>query len=323
MKTPSFWNNRGIISFLLIPFSWVYALAFNLRQALVKPQRVDVPVICIGGITAGGAGKTPLALHIGEHYKTLGVNAWFLSRGYKGKLKGPIQVKPSAHTSQDVGDEPLLLARVLPTVVAKNRLQGARFAARQGAQIIIMDDGFQNPYIEKTLSLLVMDGGTGVGNGRLIPAGPLREKPAAAFARAQAIVITNPSGNIPPTPHRKLLLKAITTPQESEPGIRGKKVFAFCGLAYPQKFFDTLNALGAHIAGQKIFADHYQYTDADIDALATHARQQDALLVTTSKDEARLSARARSLVTVVHISLVFNEPGRLIEVLGTVKPHVA
>jgi tetraacyldisaccharide 4'-kinase len=313
MKTPAFWNSRNAIATALLPASYLYRAITQLRTRFTQPVNIGAPVICIGGLTAGGAGKTPVCLHIGELCKTHGINAWFLSRGYKGRLQGPTQVKPSEHTAYDVGDEPLLLARVLPTVIAKDRVLGAQFAAKAGAALIIMDDGFQNPSIHKNLSIIIADGTLMFGNGYMIPAGPLREPVEAGLKRADGMIIINPKN---PAPAMSLpVLQARTTPNEAAYALNGKKVIAFCGLAYPQKFFATLAGIGAVMLEEKTFPDHYQYSDAEIDTLALKAKQCDAVLVTTSKDAARMNARSLSLVTVVYVALDFEQPDALMALI--------
>lgn len=315
MRTPSFWQTRNIMALTLLPASIVYQCITSLRNRFTKPVKISVPILCIGGLTAGGAGKTPVCLHIGELCKERGINAWFVSRGYKGKLQGPIQVKPSEHTAYDVGDEPLLLARVLPTVIAKDRVLGAQFAAKAGAELIIMDDGFQNPSIHKDISILVADGTLMFGNEYIIPAGPLREPVTSGLKRSDGIIIINsklhsgiPTVGVP-------VLRAYTKPNDEAYALKDKKLLAFCGLAYPQKFFATLSVLGAELVEEKTFPDHYQYSDAEIDALALTAKAQDAMLVTTSKDAARMNARSLSLVTVVHVTLDFEKPDALMALI--------
>ncbi len=315
MKTPAFWQKKSAISTLLLPFSTIYK---KVAQARAKnappPEKLPVPVICIGNVTAGGAGKTPTALAIGNWYKNRNISAYFLSRGYGGSLKGPVIVNPESHSAREVGDEPLLLARVLPTIVAKDRVQGATFACEQGAKLIIMDDGFQNHSLAKTLSLLVVDGRYGFGNGRLLPAGPLRESPDSAFARTDAVIVIG--NGKPPIPAPLTLLTARITPAASAQELRGKNIVAFCGIAHPKKFFDMLALLGAHITGNAIFADHYRYRERDLQRLAARAKAADALLVTTAKDAARLSPEWKSQVTVVDIALTFDHPEQLDAVLN-------
>jgi tetraacyldisaccharide 4'-kinase len=316
MNTPAFWQSRNLVSTALLPMAALYELGSTLRARFSPmPAELSVPVICVGNVTAGGAGKTPVAIAIGERLKAKNIDAYFLSRGYGGAHKSPLLVNPKIHAAHEVGDEPLLLAQNLPTVVAKNRLLGAKFAIERGARAIIMDDGFQNPLFTKALSLLVIDGVYGFGNGRLLPAGPLRESPQAGFARADAIVLIGPktmqvASSLP-------VLSAVIAPKESAKLLAGKKVLAFCGLAYPQKFFATLKDLNANIVEAVVFADHYPYTEHDIRNLGAKAKRAQAILVTTAKDAMRLRAEWRSRVTVVDISLIFEQPETLDSLLDT------
>jgi len=307
MKTPAFWQTKNVLSTLLLPLSAVYWLAATLRKyGAPKPEPLSIPVICIGNLTAGGSGKTPTAIAIAERLKAKNVNAYFLSRGYGGSLVGPVLVNPDIHTAREVGDEPLLLARTLPTVVAKDRRAGAFFAIEQGAFAIVMDDGLQNITLAKTLSLLVMDGRYGFGNGRLLPAGPLRETPASGLAHIDAGIVIGdgsfkPSSDVPVIP-------ATLAPSPAAVVLRGRSVFAFCGIAYPQKFFDTLTLLGANIVGSVSFPDHYLYREGEMKKLAERAKHANGILVTTAKDAVRLRAEWKSLVTVVDVTLTFPQP---------------
>ncbi len=296
---------------MLSPLAALYGAIRQLNQKRAKPETLSAPVICVGNLTAGGAGKTPLALYIGRYLKQKNCGAYFLTRGYGGNLLGPVEVNIHMHNAREVGDEALLLARELPTVVAKDKLAGARFAIERGAQVIVMDDGFQNNALTKTLSLLVIDGAYGFGNGRLLPAGPLRELPAAGFARADGVVVVNPSGRTLELPKTLPVIAAVTEPSAEAKSLKGKKLLAFCGIGYPQKFFDTLSALGAHVVDTVSFPDHYPYGANDIKKLAERARQKQAILVTTAKDAVRLTPDLKPLVTVVDISLTVAAPEKL------------
>jgi tetraacyldisaccharide 4'-kinase len=307
MKTPAFWAKRNLTTLLLWPASLLYRLGTRLRYARAHPYTASVPVICIGNATAGGAGKTPTAMAIGALLKTKGINPMFLSRGYGGAFEGAIVVDAEKHTAAHVGDEPLLLAGVLPTIVATDRVQGAKAAIARGAKLLIMDDGFQNPTITKTLSLLVIDSKTGFGNGFLLPAGPLRESPASAFARADAIIVIGKGSKTPALPEGNPVLRAQLAPAKGTADLSGKRVLAFCGIAYPEKFFDTLGELGAQIVSSKTYADHAPYTSQQIVALAAKAKAENAMLCTTSKDAARIPPDLRRLLTVVEVRLVFED----------------
>lgn len=315
MKTPSFWQTRNPFSDLLLPASALYGNLGTLSRMGMKPLALPIPVICVGNLTAGGAGKTPVAMALGQMLRDRNIAAFFLSKGYGGSTLGPTLVNHHLHTARNVGDEPLLLAGVLPTVVARDRKEGALFAFNQGARAIIMDDGFQNPSLKKTLSLLVIDGTSGLGNGRLIPAGPLRETPEAGFRRADAVIVVNPTSSASFLPTHIPVLNAFTEPAPSAQSLKGKSVVAFCGLAYPQKFFTTLQSLGAQILETAEFPDHHLYKHSEIKKLSALARTRRAVLVTTAKDAVRLSTEMRPLVTVVDISLHFEKPHEMHAIL--------
>ncbi len=313
MRAPRFWQSNNLVSMLLLPASWLYDLARRLRLLFARPLTLPVPVICIGNLTAGGAGKTPAALHIGRKLKERNVPTFFLTRGYGGTQKGPLLIDPRKHTAQEVGDEPLLLAQLLPTIVAKDRASGARLAVAQGAKAIVMDDGFQNPSVSKTLSFLIIDGRQQLGNGRLIPAGPLREPAPAGFARAQAVIVINPSANMrlpgdKPVLHVKTIIK---NPQH----MAGKPLLAFCGIATPQKFFISLAECGAHLVDTASFSDHHRYRDSELTELVHRARAKNALLVTTAKDAVRLPRGFRDQVIVAELALAFGDEAALDKLL--------
>lgn len=307
MKTPRFWQAITPLSLSLLPLSYAYYAASKLRAWNVHPRRLSAPVICVGNLTAGGAGKTPVALALGQWCKENKIGAFFLSRGYGGSLQGPLLVNEASHSASQVGDEPLLLSRLLPTVVSKDRLAGAQFAIAQGATLIIMDDGLQNPSLHKDLSLAVVDADVGFGNGLLIPAGPLRQPVGEGLAKADAAVIINGSLSLAGD---KPVLEAFTEPLGAQ-ALAGKKLLAFCGIAYPQKFFSMLASSGLELAGQISFADHHPYSPDELIMLAQNARKQDAQLVTTAKDAVRLPKEFLTDVAVVDVALRFANPSAL------------
>jgi tetraacyldisaccharide 4'-kinase len=313
VRTPAFWSDNSTLSQVLHPISKLYEFINRLRYSFIRPAKFPIPVLCIGNITAGGSGKTPVALHIGRLLKERNAGAFFLSRGYGGTLKGPVMVDPKKHSAREVGDEPLLLAQVLPTIISKNRVQGARLALQKGAKLIVMDDGFQNPSIAKTCSILVLDGKIGLGNGRIIPAGPLREAPENAFKRAHAVIILNRSTAIPPIPAGIMVLQGKTRLQNAA-NLKGKKIFAFCGLAYPHKFYDALHAAGANMAGTSSFADHHLYSDIDMNKLLAQSITQDAALITTHKDAVRVPEKFRDCIATVDMNIDFDDE-RMLELL--------
>jgi tetraacyldisaccharide 4'-kinase len=322
MKTPRFWSTRNIYSTLLLPFSWVYFMGYFFRHMGKMPKPIEVPVLCIGNLTAGGSGKTPVALAVGELAKQQNIKAYFLTRGYLGKLRGPVLVDRAKHTAAAVGDEALLLAQCLPTIVGKNRAKAAKFAASQGAELIIMDDGFQNPRIHKTTSLVVVDRRLSFGNERMIPAGPLREPVMFGLARADGLVIINPATFMPTALPNIPVIIARTTPHNSMKALAGKRILAFCGIAYPQKFYDMLHECGAELAEVVSFADHHHFSEKDMEKLHAQAQALGAQLVTTAKDAARLSEAWLSTVTVAGMELNFEDAGTITTLLKkTIDDH--
>jgi tetraacyldisaccharide 4'-kinase len=286
--------------------------------------RAPVPVICCGNATAGGAGKTTVARDIGQRLADRGVAAHFLLRGYGGSLKGPLRVDPDTHDSTQVGDEALLLAEVRPTWISADRAAGGKAAIESGAQSIVMDDGLQNPTLEKDLSLLVIDGHFGFGNGRVIPAGPLREPVAKAAERCRAAVLigSDDCGALAQLPPSLPVLRARLVPGPEAAMLKGQPVFAFCGIANPAKFFATLNEVGAVIAGRESFADHYPYDEGDVKDLLAQAEALRALPVTTKKDFVRLPPQYRARVTVVTIGLAWEEPASIESLLDPLVSRV-
>jgi len=270
-------------------------------------------VICCGNATAGGAGKTSLALDIGRRLANRGVAVHFLTRGYGGTLRGPARVEPGRHDSTAVGDEALLLAAEHPTWVAADRAAGAKAAVEAGAQAIVMDDGLQNPTLVKDFSFLTVDGSYGFGNGRVIPAGPLREPVPAAASRAQAAVLigADEAGAASRLPPGLAVLHARTVPGPEAVGLKGQAVYAFCGIANPRKFFATLSEAGAIIAGRASYADHYPYDAGDLRELLAEADRLRAVPVTTKKDFVRIPPAFRARVTVVTVTLAWDEPAML------------
>jgi len=279
-----------------------------------------IPVICCGGATAGGAGKTTLAIDIGRRVAARGVAGHFLLRGYGGSVKGPVRVDPGKHNSEAVGDEALLLAALAPTWVSANRAKGAEQALAAGAGAIIMDDGLQNPTLEKSLSLLTIDGGYGFGNTRVIPAGPLRESVASAAARCQAAVLIGPdeTGALSLLPPGLPVLRGDLFSGPEMAALVGENVFAFCGIANPRKFFNTLRKGGAVVAGTESFADHYPFDAGDIRDLLAQAERLNAIPVTTRKDWVRSPTEFQGRVRVVSITLEWEDPSQIEALLDRV-----
>jgi tetraacyldisaccharide 4'-kinase len=311
MRAPDFWtgDGKGFLPLFLSPAAAVYA-AVTARRMRRQGWTAPVPVICCGNATAGGSGKTTVALDLGQRLANRGVGVHFLLRGYGGHLKGPVRVDPRAHDSEAVGDEALLLAAERPAWISADRAAGARAAVVGGAQCIVMDDGLQNPTLEKDLSLLIIDGTYGFGNGRIIPAGPLREMPEAAAARCRAAVLIGEDecGALARLPPRLPVLRAKLVPGPEAALLAGQPVYAFCGIGNPRKFFSTLQEAGAVLAGRMPFADHYPFDEGDMRELLAEAERLRAIPVTTRKDFVRIPAAFRSRVTVVTIRLEWEEP---------------
>jgi tetraacyldisaccharide 4'-kinase len=324
MRAPEFWRVRSGLSAILAPFGKIYALAGAAHRRFTTPWRAPVPVICVGNLVAGGAGKTPVAIAIAAILQERGNTVHFLSRGYGGSMSGPVRVEPEVHTAQQVGDEPLLLARVAPTLVAKDKVAGAKAAISDGADIIIMDDGFQNPNVSKTLSLLVVDGGYGFGNERVMPAGPLREPLNDGVSRANAIILmgadtTGAADAVRRIDPDKPIFDARLAPLSSAQRYVGAKVLAFAGIGRPEKFFQTLKDLGCDIVATRAFPDHYDYTPDDIAMLVETAADQNATLITTSKDFQRAPEDARPLIEVLDVVVEWRDPDAIESLLSTVE----
>lgn len=328
MKTPEFWYrdvvDAGPLSTLLIPAGAVWSTVTRLRMARARPLALDIPVICIGNLTAGGSGKTPIVAELAAIAREDGLRPHILMRGYGGKIKGPERVDPAKHSYKDVGDEALVLARSAPVWVSADRAAGAQAARDAGAQLIIMDDGFQNPSVKKDLSLIVVDGESGFGNGRIIPAGPLRESVDSGLKRADGVIIMGPDRHNLADEFRNRLpvIRA-----ETEPGctcsLWGREVVAFAGIGRPQKFRASLEWLGANICGFFPFPDHHVFTDKDMDMLKAQATEFQAALVTTRKDFVRLPPEMQELVDVVDIDIRWAEaedmPHLLEPIFGNVR----
>lgn len=297
---------------LLSPVAAIYAGATARRMA--RPGwHAPIPVICCGAVTAGGAGKTTLAIDLGRRLSARGMSSHFLLRGYGGSVKGPVRVEPAKHGSEMVGDEALLLAALAPTWVSADRAEGARCAIEAGAGAIVMDDGLQNPTLDKTLSLLTIDGSFGFGNARVIPAGPLRESVASAAARCAAAVLIGEDehGALAMLPAGLPVLRATTVSGPEMAEMAGKNVFAFCGIGNPRKFFTTLRQGGAVVAGSEAFADHYPYDAGDMQSLLAQAERLSAIPVTTRKDWVRIPAEFQNRVQVVSVALQWEDPAQL------------
>jgi tetraacyldisaccharide 4'-kinase len=290
MRAPEFWQHRGPLSTALLPAALLYDAIGSWRRQRAHPAQAGVKVLCVGNLVAGGAGKTPLTLALAEELVRHGTAPAILTRGYGGRLAGPVRVDPARHGYRDVGDEPLLLAAAAPCYVARDRAEGARLAVAEGAQALLMDDGLQNLSLAQDVRLIAIDGGYGFGNGRVMPAGPLREGLDAGLKRIHGAVLIGEDrfGLAETLAGRLPLISATLRPREDAAIWTGRRVLAFAGIGRPQKFFDTLAELGAVLVAGKEFPDHHPYAEAEIAFLLAEAEAAQAVAVTTAKDRLRL-----------------------------------
>lgn len=316
MKAPSFWYKQpGLVSTLLSPLGFMYRAGRYFRRGLATPYHAKVPVICVGNIVAGGAGKTPTAIAIAEILKQHGHKPVFVTRGYGGREKGPLRVDPAKHTVDVTGDEALLLARTAPIWIGRDRAATIK-EAEQHATHVILDDGLQNPSVVPNIALLVVDGSRGFGNECLIPAGPLRETYAEAMKRVTAVVLIGERDEfqIGARVQRPLLrAKAGSALPVDFP--RDKKFLAFAGIAWPKKFYDSCKKEGLQIVDTESFPDHHRFTDKELTELKRKAATQSAALLTTEKDWVRLPKDMKTSVAAFPIKLVFEDEVALKRIL--------
>ncbi|MES2907336.1 MAG: tetraacyldisaccharide 4'-kinase [Pseudomonadota bacterium] len=285
MTPPRFWQRKNAWQGIcLAPLGWLYGLIVEARFFFSKPRHVGIPIICIGNFTLGGTGKTPAAIYTAQRLKMIGLNAFVLSRGYGGKIKGPHRVDIDKDNAESVGDEALLLARHAPTIIARDRFAGARHAVMQGAGVLVMDDGMQNPSLEKNLTLALVDAQNPTGNGFIFPAGPLRGFLNLQSKRADAVLKIGGNGI-----KMKHDLSGSLQPQNGE-WLKDKRVLGFCGIGNPEKFRATLKSLGADVVRFEIFPDHYMFEAGDANRLIAEAARDNLMLVTTEKDNVRLQS---------------------------------
>lgn len=316
IKAPKFWEDKeSLVSLLLLPISYIYALVSSLRWWVATPWKPSVPIICVGNVTLGGAGKTPTAIEVTKALKESGYKPHILSRGYGASTKSllPIRVDNKNHTYLSVGDEPLLLAELAPTWVCPDRIAAAKMAIAEGADVLVMDDGYQNPSIHKALNLLVIDAEYQFGNGRVFPAGPLRENVESALKRADMVLTIGDKEVDLPT--SKEVVKARLRPNKDVLD-KSTPYIGFAGIGRPEKFKKSLEDSIVMLKDFVSYPDHHPYSDDDLKHLKRIAMEHGAQLVTTRKDFMRMPPDFRQDICVVDVELVFDDPDSLRNVLS-------
>lgn len=322
MREPAFWHRPpSLFSRVLAPLGALYG-AVTARRMTRAGASAGIPVICIGNYHVGGAGKTPTTLALANILRAMGEQPVVVSRGYGGTAQGPLRVDLSLHRAADVGDEPLMMAASVPVIVSRDRVAGASLARMQGASVVLLDDGFQNPALKKDASLIVIDAVRGVGNGGVFPAGPLRAPLDMQIARTDALIVIGAgsaadrvAGDV--TKRGDLVLKARLVPDAAAvSALRGRRALAFSGIGDPARFAATLKASGTDVAAQRAFADHHAFTPDEIMRLVTDAAAQSLVLVTTEKDMARIRSDARLVshadnIRVLPVTLTFDDENAL------------
>jgi tetraacyldisaccharide 4'-kinase len=320
---PLFWGKPpGLIADLLLPASAVWNAAGRVRRALSHPYRAAVPVVCVGNLVTGGAGKTPVSLALSTWLVERNIPVHVVTRGYRGRLRGPVRVDAARHDASAVGDEALLHTARAVCWVARDRAVGVRAAVATGAKVILLDDGLQNPAVAKMLSIIVIDAAYGFGNRRVIPAGPLREDLGHGLSRADAIVLLATDGEVGcgepiPLSGGQPTISAVLAPVAGE-RLRGSRLFAFAGIGRPQKFFATVRALGADLVGMAEFPDHHPFRAAEIDALQRDAERAGARLVTTAKDIVRVPPALRAGIEILEVEIRWSDPEALDRLMSPV-----
>ena len=323
MREPAFWYRPpSLISRLLSPFGAIYGAATAWRMGLAG-RSAGIPVVCIGNYHVGGAGKTPATIKLAEILRASGETPFVVSRGYSGRLHGPIRVEPGIHSALEIGDEPLMMSSRLPVVVSRDRVAGAALAKLEGASVILLDDGFQNPSLKKDLSLVVIDATRGIGNGQVFPAGPLRAPLLAQTVRTGALIVVGEgdgaNGLVEKLKQRGLpVLRArLKADPKSVSALRDQRVLAFAGIGDPARFFSTLRSNGVNVVEEKPFADHHIFSHLEIERLLAAANAKSLKLVTTEKDMARIRSDARlaqyaNEIATLDVTLEFDDEEKLL-----------
>lgn len=319
MRDPDFWRTDGIVPKLLSPLSMLWRAGTCVRTLTTTARHPGCPVFCVGNFTVGGAGKTPTAVALFDLLTSLGRTPHFVSRGYGGSVTGPHRVDATRDTADKVGDEPLLLAKHGPVWISRERSLGAEMARDAGADAIILDDGLQNPSLIKDCSFAVIDSRYGIGNGRVMPAGPMREPLMTGLEKVRAIILIGDQtpdfiANLPASV--PVLRAQVNASNGSD--FAGKRVLAFAGIGRPEKFYASLKQAGADVVQTRDFADHHPFSDQELAELHEASRSLDAALVTTEKDLMRLPSDRRDGISSLDIHLVFNAPDQLAQIVKSV-----
>ena len=328
IKTPHFWTELNWQSVILFPVSYIWRFGHYAQQKILNTKETEIPVICVGNLTVGGSGKTPVVITLCRFLSGIGKSTSILTRGFGGKEKGPIFVSTNLHQSLDVGDEPLMMAHSLDVCVSRNRPLGANHILdKKKYDCIVMDDGLQNPTLKKDLNIAVFDGKFGIGNGFLLPAGPMRQKLEVGIQNIDLVIFngkdeTGLGQKIPP--HIPIFTGELQPDEEIVEKMKNRRVYGFAGIGNPSRFFKTLNDIGADLVGEAHFADHHPYTDADLTQLYEEAMQSGAELVTTQKDWMRLPTdwRDRVLTVPVRIHFSADDTIKIVSFLETIFENV-
>lgn len=325
-KTPQFWlNKKSLISLMLLPLSYLYQIGFLLKKTFTKTQKVDLPIICIGNIIAGGAGKTPTALALGQFFKENNIEFCYLTRGYKSKNKKILMVDESNQFNiAEIGDEAMLLTEIAPTCIAKNRYLGyQKISQNKKYQAIIMDDGLQNFQLKYDIKILVIDSKIAFGNNRLIPSGPMRQSLTEVAKNIDLFVIIGQKNIqieeqiLAQNKNAKILSAQISASNLDK--FINQNIVAFCGIAYPQKFFDFIKKIGLNLVETNVFADHYQYKNEDLEKLYQQALSKNLKLITTKKDWVKFPKNFQEKIDYLDVKLVFENEIFLKNLLEKIK----
>jgi tetraacyldisaccharide 4'-kinase len=328
MREPAFWYRPpSFVSRLLSPLGAIYG-AVSARRMARAGVSAGIPVLCIGNYHAGGAGKTPTTLALVKILRSMSEAPFVVSRGYGGTIEGPVRVDPTSHGAADVGDEPLMMAVSVPVIVSRDRVAGAALARAQGASVVLLDDGFQNPALTKDASLIVIDAARGIGNGYVFPAGPLRAPLEPQVARTDALIVIGEGQAadgiaVAVTERHAPVLRARLVPDEnSAAALRGQRVLAFSGIGDPARFVATLRNSGVNVIAQRDFPDHHPFTPDEIEQLNSDAAVKSLMLVTTEKDMARIRSDARVAhhadnIFVLPVTLTFDDEAMLRDFIAT------